>query len=113
VSWIGDHPAPEEPADGVREIVSAAAGQYTDSVDWTAVDRLADQRTGVAARISGSPAYSREAAYPEAPRTARRFDQTVGRTDYDRRAALPYSRRPARRYDPWAPPSPADYEDDR
>lgn len=70
VGWIGDglyveiypsqaqteeidteRPVTSDPAEGVRELVTAAAGADAQSVDWDAVDRAAQERTGMPVRI--------------------------------------------------------------
>jgi L,D-transpeptidase ErfK/SrfK len=116
-----ERPVTYDPAEGVPAVVSAAAGRYADSVDWTAVDRAAQQRTGMPVTVADTSAYAGDAAYPYARQPAQPYDnrgplQTYGREveqpydereavqSYDdRRAAQPYGRRPVRRYDPWAP----------
>jgi L,D-transpeptidase ErfK/SrfK len=47
-----EHPVPREPARGVAAIVKAAAGEYAKSVDWKAVDRAAEERSGVPVQVA-------------------------------------------------------------
>ncbi|HVC55246.1 MAG TPA: L,D-transpeptidase family protein [Stellaceae bacterium] len=42
-----ERPVTPDPAQGIRELVTAAAGRYADAVDWDAVDQAAQQRTGM------------------------------------------------------------------
>jgi L,D-transpeptidase ErfK/SrfK len=48
-----------EPAHGVRDVTRAAAGRYADAVDWRAVDKAAQERTGapviIADRSANAP----------------------------------------------------------
>ena len=57
-----------EPARGARSVVRAAAGRYADVVDWRAVDKAAQERTGapvlVADRLVSAPRLN-EAQKPE------------------------------------------------
>jgi L,D-transpeptidase ErfK/SrfK len=59
-----------DPPSGLREIVNAAAGDYTQAVDWNAVDQAGVQRTGlpieVATGTPGGPMVSNAAPSPAA-----------------------------------------------
>jgi L,D-transpeptidase ErfK/SrfK len=53
-----EHPVPRDPARGVAGIVKTAAGEFAKLVDWKAVDRAAEERSGLpveVARRSGDP----------------------------------------------------------
>ena len=63
-----DHLVSFEPAPGARNVVRAAAGRYADAVDWRAVDRAAQERTGAPVLVadrSTSANRSDEAQKPE------------------------------------------------
>jgi L,D-transpeptidase ErfK/SrfK len=57
-----------EPARGARNVVRAAAGRYADVVDWRAVDKAAQERSGapvIVADRSASAARLNDAKKPE------------------------------------------------
>ena len=54
---------PDPPA-GLRDIVSAAAGDYAQAVDWNAVDQAGIQRTGVPIEVAMRPPNGPMAAAP-------------------------------------------------
>ena len=47
-----EHPVPLDPAKGVAKIVRAAAGEYADAVDWSAVERAAKERSGMPVQVA-------------------------------------------------------------
>jgi L,D-transpeptidase ErfK/SrfK len=75
-----ERPVTPDPAQNVRELVNAAAGQYADSVDWAAVDQAADRRTGLPVRVAqrsdgdadATPLYDRDAEQPSGTEPAQR-----------------------------------------
>jgi hypothetical protein len=60
-----EKPVTPDPAPGVQEPVRAAAGQYAEAVDWDAVDKAADRRTGVPVRVGERPVVATNAAGPD------------------------------------------------
>jgi L,D-transpeptidase ErfK/SrfK len=57
-----DHPVTPEPAQGVERLVRAEAGSLGDLIDWGAVHRAANQRTGIAVPVAGRSAVARNGA---------------------------------------------------
>ena len=49
-----------EPAPGVRSVVRAAAGRYAEAVDWGAVDKAAQGRTGAPVVVADRSALARQ-----------------------------------------------------
>jgi L,D-transpeptidase ErfK/SrfK len=85
-----DRPVSPDPAPGVESLVRGEAGSHAD-VDWEAVQRAAQERTGIPivvadrsgmARLHRRPAYDRQ--------TVQRFDRAPAQPAYDRAAAQSY-----------------------
>jgi len=90
-----DQPATPEAAEGVRELVSAAAGAYLDAVDWRAVEQTRNQRSGMPVRVAirlsviepGRP-YVRETPYHDrGPTRAVEREEAETLVPYDQRGA--------------------------
>jgi L,D-transpeptidase ErfK/SrfK len=91
-----DRPATPEPAEMVRELVQAAAGAYVSGVDWSAVERARNERTGVPIRVATQlsvlhdpvPAYARETLHDD--REPIRFEREPAETyvPYDEHQTL-------------------------
>jgi L,D-transpeptidase ErfK/SrfK len=47
-----EHPVPRDPARGVAAIVKAEAGEYAKLVDWKAVERAAEERSGLPVQVA-------------------------------------------------------------
>jgi L,D-transpeptidase ErfK/SrfK len=119
-----DRPVTAEPAQGVQRLVQAEAGSFGDFVDWGAVHRAANQRTGIALQVAdrsrvarGSvPADDRGAAraYENSGPAQRYDDREASRASYTLQTAPPnsyygsgaslpsYDRGPAQAYPPYA-----------
>jgi len=94
-----------DPADGVDEIVRSTAGNYANLVDWNAVRRAAQQRTGMAVKVAdrspGGMAASRDeepaARYEASPSqyggSASRYDASASRYGG---STYPYDAAPSR-----------------
>ena len=114
-------PVTPEPATGVEEVVRAAAGNYSNLVDWGAVRRAARERTAIAVKVAdrsgGAIAESRSddpvpqyadrnyAAPPRYDAPTSRYDDRASR--YDDRA----SRSDSRAYGYYGPGYGSDYQD--
>lgn len=59
-------PVTPDPAQGVRALVTAAAGPDADAIDWDAVAKAARQRTGVPVRVAERSMVANNAAGPDA-----------------------------------------------
>ena len=91
-----------DPAQGVRELVQAQAGQYADGVDWDAVDAAANERSAMPVAVAQRPESARDAAPDEGgldmPRGQggdRAFDRLLDRL-IDRAAMSPSDRETGR-----------------
>jgi L,D-transpeptidase ErfK/SrfK len=92
--WAGDHlyvevypskaqtqdidverPVKFEPAHGVTAAVRAVAGKYADLVNWRAVEKAANERTGMPIVVADRSAQAR---HPDQPSTAARADASMG-----------------------------------
>ena len=63
-----EKPVTPDSARGVAKIVRAAAGEYADLVDWTAVERTAKERTGMPVEVARKSGYARRAGPAESRR---------------------------------------------
>jgi L,D-transpeptidase ErfK/SrfK len=63
-----------DPAEGVRALVTAAAGQDVDAVDWAAVERAANERSGMPVRVAERAASVANLAPPAGEETAQEVD---------------------------------------
>ena len=94
-----DKPVAPDPARGVRALVRAAAGQYADAVDWNAVDKAANRRTGVPVRVAERSAVADNAAGPDegaAPIDDRDDSADMPRPYYGAGSGRAHEGRPAR-----------------
>jgi L,D-transpeptidase ErfK/SrfK len=93
-----DKPVMSDPARGVRALLRAAAGRYADAVDWNAVDKAANRRTGVPVRVAERSAVASNAAGPEegAAPIHDRDDSSDGPRSYGAGSGRSYDGRPAR-----------------
>ena len=104
-------PVTSDPATGVEAVVRAAAGNYADLIDWNAVRRAAQQRTGMAVKVAdrspGGMVASRDeeptARYGASPSqygsSASRYDASASRYDASASrygSAYPYDAAPSR-----------------
>ncbi len=114
-----DHPVTHEPAQGVESLVQAEAGSLRDFVDWGAVRRAANQRTGMAVVAADRSIVARNTApaYANPEPAQRYYDREAPRSSYTASTpppyppysyygsgALPpsYDRGPAQAYPPYA-----------
>jgi L,D-transpeptidase ErfK/SrfK len=92
-----------DPAQGVEDVVRAAAGRYAGSVDWAAVEQAARARTGMPVRLADRSGVAREQSRPDYDRSAAQPYDRAPAQPYDRQAALPYELEAAQpAYDPEA-----------
>ena len=77
-----DHPVTPEAAPGVESVVRAAVGTYAGSVDWDAVRRAAQERTGMPVRVADKSGIAREQRRPD-------YSREAGSPSYEREAAAP------------------------
>ena len=98
---------PDQPA-GLRELVSAAAGNYAQAVDWNAVDQAGLQRTGLPIEVAtGSPGVP--VASGAAPDQNAYAAPAAAATDNDASLTPIFSTlQPPSGMSPAPPPSPAD-----
>ena len=90
-----DQPATPEAAEGVRELVSAAAGAYVETVDWLAVEEARNQRSGMPVRVatrfsvidSGRPYVRETPYYDRGPTRAVEREESETSVPYDERGA--------------------------
>jgi L,D-transpeptidase ErfK/SrfK len=105
-----EQPVTPEPAQGVRGLVTAAVGAYGGgSVDWGAVDRAANERSGMPVRVAErtglisqtTPSYAREAAssYPGDGTSSSDDQQVVQPLNSDESSEPSYDRQSYRPYD--------------
>jgi L,D-transpeptidase ErfK/SrfK len=95
-----DRPVTPEAAQGVQRLVQAEADSFGDFVDWGAVHRAANQRTGIAVVVadrsrvarSSAPADDRGAAraYDNPGPTQRYSDREASRSSYTVQTPPPY-----------------------
>ena len=109
-----DHPVTHEPAQGVERLVQAEAGSLRDIVDWGAVRRAANQRTGMAVVVADrslvarntAPAYDRGTAPAYDRGTAPAYDRgTASAYDNTGSAQRYYDRASSQSYTAQTPPS--------
>jgi len=77
-----------DPAQGVDEMVRAAAGRYAESVDWGAVHRAAQQRTGMAVLVADRSGVARNSAPGYEREAARSYDNPGSAPRHDGREAM-------------------------
>jgi len=65
-----EQPMTPEPLSGLREQVSAAAGDYAQAIDWNAVAEAASQRTGLPIQVAMRPPGGEMSAAQPAPQSA-------------------------------------------
>ena len=80
-----------EPLEDVRPLVRAAAGRYADAVDWDAVDRAANERTGLPVLVAKGSALVGDAAPPDDGERAQRLGRNTA-PPFRQPAARPFDR---------------------
>jgi hypothetical protein len=82
-----DRPVTAEPAQGVQRLVQAEAASFGDFVDWGAVHRAANQRTGIAAVVADRSRVARNSAPADDRGAARAYDNPGSAQRYYEREA--------------------------